>query len=49
MKQVFLKLLFVSGIKPVEQFYKDDRNEVLDESMLVYADAVKRLMAKNFK
>lgn len=37
------------GIKPVEQFYKDDRNEVLDESMLVYADAVKRLMAKNFK
>lgn len=35
----------IPGIKPVEQFYKDDRNEVLDESMLSYSADVKKLMA----
>lgn len=32
------------GMSPVEQFYKDDRNEVLDESILIYANDVKNLI-----
>ena len=31
-------------MSPVEQFYKDDRNEVLDESILIYANDVKNLI-----
>ena len=32
-------------VTPVEQFHKDDRNEVLDEVMLAYSSDVKKLMS----
>jgi hypothetical protein len=41
----FLGRADIPGIRSMDDFYKDDRNEVLDEVMLTYSSDVKKVMA----
>ena len=44
-KRISLGRSDMPGIKPMDNFYKDDRNEVQDDVMLSYSSDVKKVMA----